>query len=159
MPIPGVRNEEERIQKFQEDKNYATSLTNLIYADLKAGRLTFDTAIDKVLADPKVGLKSPYATSIQSGPFSAIDYIEKRNLLNDENVRKRVDSLSQERFSEPFLQQANLSPCGKEDPGCQPIYVDARWLIVKVEKISKGYENRGDKLLKEIRNKYDAIIY
>lgn len=151
--------EAQRSQKLKEDKVYADTLVNSIYPDLKGKKISFEEAMEKVKNDPKVGTNSPYATSFQSGPFTAHDYIEKRSILNSEAVRQKVDGLKVGEISEPFIQQADVSFCEMEDPNCQPKYVDSRWLIIQVEKIGQGYEETGEKLIAKIRDKYDAKIF
>jgi len=135
IPYAGIKDESEREKRLKDEREYADSLAKSIYSDLKSGNLTFEDVMEKVLNDPKVGAKSEYQTSLQSGSFTARDYIGKKGLLNDDAVRKKIDKIPQGQYSEPFVQQVDLSICEKTDPNCAPKYADARWLIVKVEKI------------------------
>lgn len=159
LPLPGITTEEEREKLLKEERTYADQLIASVYSDLKENKLTFDEALEKVQKDKMLGLKSLYQTSPQSGQFSASDYIERRQLLADELVRQKVDSLFEGQFSAPFIQKASLTPCGEGDPGCQPQYVDARWIIIKVERIGKGYASQEEELLGETREKYGAEVY
>ena len=159
MAPPGVDNEEERIAKLNEDKSAADNLIQSIYQDLKANKLTFEQAIEKVNSNPKFGVATSSAVIKPGDSFTADDYIGKRNLLGDETVRKKIDELSEGKFSEPFIQKVNISLCQILETDCPAEYVDSAWVIVKVEKIGKGYEESGEKLLLKIREKHNAKIF
>ena len=156
---PGVENEEERIKKLNEDKSAADNLIQSIYQDLKANKLTFEQAIEKVNSNPKFGVATSSAVIKPGDSFTTDDYVEKRNLLGDETVRKKIDELSEGKFSEPFIQKVNISLCQILETDCPAEYVDSAWVIVKVEKIGKGYEESGEKLLLKIREKHNAKIF
>lgn len=159
QPIPGVSNEEERVAKLKEHRAYADKLVNQIYPDLKSGRISFEQAMELVNKDPLIGESSLYKTSILSRSFSATEYIEKRSILGEEDVRKKVDSLAESQISEPFIQKSNQAACNKEDPKCIPNFVEIRWLIFKVERIGEGYSQSSEELINFIRKKYNAQIY
>jgi len=159
MAPPGVDNEEERLAKLNEDKSAADNLIQSIHQDLKANKLTFEQAIEKVNSNPKFGVATSSAVIKPGDSFTADDYIGKRNLLGDETVRKKIDELSEGKFSEPFIQKVNISLCQILETDCPAEYVDSAWVIVKVEKIGKGYEESGEKLLLKIREKHNAKIF
>jgi len=137
----------------KKEQEYADRLVQSISEDLRVKKLTFEQALEKVQKDPNVGLESNYASAIQSGPFTATDYIEKRGLLKFEDVREKVDSLKENEFSEPFVQKVNVSL--EED---KPQLVDGRWIIAKVDRIGKD-EGKADDILVETRQKYGTKIY
>jgi len=150
---PDAKTEAEREKKLSEDRSYAEKLINSISADLKAGKLNFEQAMEKVQKDPKVGLKSTYATSLQSGSFAAEDYIKRNGLLDFDSVREKVDSLAEGAFSEPFIQKVSTKADGSGP------FEDARWVIIKVNKIGVGVGGTAEELLNQIRNKYGARIF
>src|SRR3990170_1290355 len=83
-----------------------------------------------------------------SGKEAAINCIAvqaKVNLLR-EKLSQKTDELSEGKFSEPFIQKVNISLCQILETDCPAEYVDSAWVIVKVEKIGKGYEESGEKL-------------
>jgi len=150
----GATSEAERKKLLKKERTYADNLVRSINNDLKGNKLTFEQAIEKVNGDPKVGINSWYATSAKSGPFTAVDYIEKLGLLRADEVRQKADALSPGEISEPFVQKV---PTGVvEGKGS---LVEARWIIAKVERVSKGYQGTATELLKKTREKYDAKIY
>lgn len=156
--LPGwpteATSEAEREKLLNEERTYAENLVQSINNDLKENKLTFEQAIEKVNGDPKVGINSWYATSAKSGPFTAVDYIEKLGLLRTDEVRQKVDALSPREISEPFVQKV---PTGVvEDQGN---LVDARWIIVKVERAGEGYQGTAEEQLKKTREKYGTKIY
>jgi len=135
IPYAGITDEAEREKRLKAEREYADNLAQSIYSDLKSGSLTFEAAIEKTLSDPKVGAKSAYQTSLQSGSFSAQDYTEKKGLLHGDFVREKIDTTPVGQFSEPFVQQVDVSFC--EGPDCISEYVDTRWLIIKIEKANQ----------------------
>lgn len=149
-----IKDEGERERLNKEERAYADQLIQSVYLDLKANKLSFDEAIEKVRNDKRVGAKSWYSTDIQSGSFSATDYTEKRGLLNSDLVREKIDNLLVAHFSEPFIHQAS-SGLGAEKES----FVDARWIIAKVDRIGTGYSGSAEELLKDTRVKYNAKIY
>ncbi len=141
-------------EKLLEDKTYAEKLAKEISNKIKTNKLSFEQAIEEVRNDPKVGSKSPYATSPQSGSFTATDYLERIGLLNSSDVRKKIDQVSVGQVSEPFINQANLSANPEETK-----LVDARYLIVKVERVGEGFSGSVEQLLEQTRKEYGAKIY
>jgi len=144
---------------LEKEREYADSLVNSIYDDLKANKLTFEQAIEKVNNDPKVGTSSPYKTFFQSGTFAANDYIKRNGLFASDSFKQKVDSLDEGKATEPFLEQVNVAPCDEPTENCKPTYTDSHWIIAKVEKLGKGYGDPSEELIVKIRDKYDAKIY
>ena len=155
--IPEATEEAQRNRLITEERSYADNLIQSINQDLGGEKITFEEAMAKVNQDQRVGTNSRYSTSIRSGDFSAEDYLSSLGLLAKEETRKKIDSLSSGQISEPFIEQVNISRCDGED-GCQPQYKDARWIIVKIDRIEKGGEKVED-ILSKTRQKYDAKIY
>jgi len=137
----------------KKEREYADNLVKSIYDDLKAKKLTFEQALEKVQKDPNVGLESVYGAAIQSGPFLAVDYIEKRGLLRFDDVRGKIDALKEGEFSEPFVQKVDTSL----EEG-NPRLADSRWIIAKVDKIGEGGE-KADDIISKTRQKYGVRIY
>ena len=138
---------------LEKDKEYALQLSTSISKELKANKISFDQVIEKVNRDSKVGVNSEYATSPQSGEFTAEEYIQKHGLLNSDQVRGKIDSLRVGQISDPFIQKVNLSADGEAN------LVDARWLIVRVDKVGKGYSGTLVETLTLIQKQYGARIY
>src|SRR4030043_618499 len=58
--------EEELVRLRQEERAYADSLIGSIHQDLKANKMTFEQAMEKVNSESKVGVESWYSTTTQS---------------------------------------------------------------------------------------------
>lgn len=153
LPPPEATQGADLAELQKKERAYADNLIQSINNDLKSKKLTFEEAVEKVQKDPNVGLESGYGAAIQGGPFSAVDYIEKRGLLRFDEVRQKVDGLKENEFSEPFIQKVDVSL----EEG-KPQLIDGRWIIAKVDKIGKGGEKAED-ILVNTRDKYDAKIY
>ncbi|MCH7541584.1 hypothetical protein IH981_02270, partial [Patescibacteria group bacterium] len=151
--------EKNRKQKYAAERAYADTLSKSIYSDLKTGKISFEEAIKKVNNDPKVGLKSFYETNLISGSFTALEYIEKSGLLADDSVRQKIDKLNEGEISEPFISQIDVASCWLSGEGCEPQYVDARWIIARIGNIGKGYGGSPETIIEKIRNDYKATIY
>lgn len=153
-PYGQVKDPVEREKLRKEEQAYADQLLNSFYPELKAGKITFDEAMKKVEEDPRVGLKSWYSSTLQSGPFTAFDYINKRGLLALPEVTEKVDALKVGEYSEPVVLKIGLS---LTDPSAGTI--DERYVIAKAERLGKGYSGTKEQLLEETRKQYKAQIY
>ena len=153
LPPPEATEGADLAELQKKERAYADNLIQSINDNLKTKKLTFEEALEKALKDPNVGLESNYGSSIQSGPFLAADYIEKRGLLRPDEVREKVDQLKEGEFSEPFVQKVDVSQ--EED---KPQLIDARWIIAKVDKIGEG-GGKVEDILINTRQKYGAKIY
>ena len=153
LPPPEATDGGDLAELQKKEREYADNLVKSIYDDLKAKKLTFEQALEKVQKDPNVGLESVYGAAIQSGPFLAVDYIEKRGLLRFDDVRGKIDALKEGEFSEPFVQKVDTSL----EEG-NPRLADSRWIIAKVDKIGEGGE-KADDIISKTRQKYGVRIY
>ena len=153
LPPPEATDGTDLVELQKKEREYADNLVKSIYDDLKAKKLTFEQALEKVQKDPNVGLESVYGAAIQSGPFLAVDYIEKRGLLRFDDVRGKIDALKEGEFSEPFVQKVDISL----EEG-NPRLADSRWIIAKVDKIGEGGE-KADDIISKTRQKYGVRIY
>jgi len=141
---------QEKLRK--EERAYADKLTQSIYRDIKSNKITFEQGMEKAKKDSRTGLESWYATAFQSRAFSALDYINKQDLLSSEDVRKEVDSLSVGQVSKPFVHSV------KEDvPKSKP--VENNWIIAKVERVGEESSGSVEGLLNQIRAGYGVKIY
>jgi len=155
---PGVKSEEDRLNKLKEERDYADILTDSIYKEINDKKISFEEAMEKVRNDPKVGNKSTYETSFQSQAFTADDYNNKTGLLSDDSIIERINALSEGQMSEPFVHKINVAFCASE-PGCEPEIIDSRWIILKVERIGKGLQGTAESLLADVRKQYKAEIF
>ncbi len=140
-------------EKLRKDERaYADKLIQSIYQDLKSNNITFKQGIEKAKKDPRTGFKSWYATSFQSRAFSALDYINKQDLLSFEEVWKKVDPLSTGQFSKPFVQSI-------EDDTTKGKPIETRWIIANVKRAGEGSGGSVEGLLNQIRTEYGGKIY
>lgn len=143
----------EREKLRQDEKAYADNLLNSITTDLKSKKISFDDAVKKVQGDKRVGIKSWYSSTLQSGPFTASDYIDKIGLLALPEVRKKIDALKTGNYSDPITMKISRSLTDSSAGD-----IEERYVIAKVEKIGKGFSGSKAQLLEKTRADHKTQI-
>jgi len=110
------------------DKKYAYDFITSLYNQIKAGKITFDQAIQMERNDPVVGLKG-YATQTQSGTFNGP--LDQNGLLSATSIRKYMESLKPGQITKPFVVRSSSSMYDKST-------AESYYLMVELDKKSGG---------------------
>lgn len=110
------------------DKKYAYDFITNLYNQIKAGKITFDQAIQMERDDPVVGLEG-YATQTQSGTFSGS--LNQNGLLGATSIRPYLESLKPGQITKPFVVRASSSMHDKST-------AESYYLMIELDKKSGG---------------------
>jgi hypothetical protein len=111
------------------DKAYAKSFITNLYDQIKAGKISFDQAIQMEHADPIVG-EQAYPSQPHSGPFDG--KISQSNLISADSIRQKIANMKPGEITKPF------APSGP--PSLAPDHTrETYFLVVDMEQITGGH--------------------
>ncbi len=103
QPELGLEFDEEREQKYNEQKEYAEQLANQIYNEIKRGDISFNEGADRVLNDPVFGIDAFYPSAVYtSESFIKEQWMERRGVVSNQQIRDKIVA-SQKGVNEPVL--------------------------------------------------------
>lgn len=108
------------------DKKYAQDFITGLYNQVKAGKLTFDQAIQAEHNDPVVG-ESAYQTLSHSGSFDTSK--NQASLLQPVSAQEQIRGLKAGQISKPFVVRVSDSADGNST-------AESYFLVVKMDSIS-----------------------
>lgn len=116
-----------------KDKQYAQTFITNLYDQIKAGKITFDQAIQMEHNDPMVGEKSYYSTQQHSGSFNGP--LNQIGLLAARSIRGTVTGMKPGQLSKPFVVRVTNSSTDQNSTA------ESYFLVVRMDKTSGGESN------------------
>lgn len=123
-----------RPQQMKEDTDYATTLINSIYADVKSGKITFEQGMEKAKNDPRFGIEAYKPSMIlQSDVFTKTDFMNHNKIFSIEthDIEDTIDKTAPGQISQPIALKVEV-PVGKDYSKTES--KNGMWVIFKVDK-------------------------
>lgn len=142
------------IEAANVDKQYAQSLADNIYQDIKSDKITFEQGMAKADNDPRVGKPAWNITSGNytfSNTFSKEQSIQKGVLAASKNFWSEVFNVGENQVSEPKL----ISIDDTSQNGSH----EALFAIIKVEKSNKSNFSSYEEWLNKKKAEYKVKYY
>ena len=113
------------------DKAYAQTLITNLYNQIKAGKISFDQAIQTEHNDPVIGANSTYRNQPHSGTFDGP--LSQYNAFSAPSLKQKIASIKPGETTKPFVVRVSDSAA---DPSST---AESYFLIVRVDKASGGH--------------------
>lgn len=144
-------------KRYEEDKIYAKTLADAIYAQLKSGQLTIEQARVQAAADPRVGLK-PLVDGYGYINYSfGNDFSRSQFLLQESGAHTTLLTASREGINEPRALDQQLS--NPESSGDIQKTFPASWVIVVLKDRNNGQFATYPDWLSDAKQRNNVRIY